>query len=150
MDATPYIWEVSAFFALIGISRITQWLKQRRFFPRWDWLVKVKISKCGKHEYTKLKVLWLRMFNYTASALLIFYCLMQRYTDHAQVAVVVLIIEMNAAFVIEVGLKKLAEKNPKMAEIAKEGLYVLDDEKTVFTKIVQAAVGGGRDKTDPK
>jgi hypothetical protein len=105
-------WEVATFFALLGVSRATQWLKQRRFFPGWKWLTKVKMSRCGNFEYTKLRVFWLRSFNYMVSALLMSYCLYQKYPDPVMVGVLVVIIELNSALRLpgKVGMCQMKRK----------------------------------------
>ena len=146
-EATRYLWEFAAFFSILGISRITQWLKQRRFFPRWSWLTEVKES--DGYCYTKLRVFWIRSFNYIGSALLITYCLLQRYGhDHIQqIMVAVLIIEMNAAIVIEGGLSILHARYPEAAKVARDGLYISDDDCTIMSRVTQIAfTGGGKEK----
>ena len=146
-----YFWAWMAFFALVGFSWTSQRIKQYKGFPAF--MCKIKQSKDKKHEFRKLKVIWIRAFNYGGSAAAIGWCLAQTYNNLQQIIMVTVVVEMISAAIIEGGLAILAIKYPEAAEVLKEGLYVdepdeEDPPKTMFqqsaTVLTQFVVGGGK------
>ena len=141
---TPYVWECAAFFGAIGVSRTTQWMKQKRFWP--GCLCVQKSSRRG--VYLQLRRAYLMGFNYAASFVVIAWCLHQRYTDLNQVLVITLIVVANQFAVIEYVLSRIKRNNPEFAEIISHGLYIQDSDQTIITKAAQLMVGGGKEQRD--
>jgi len=141
---TPYVWEAAAFFAVLGCSRVTQWLKQRRWFPMW--MCTERTSKSGK--YKKIKRRYLMPFFYCTSYGSIFYCLMQRYDNQEQIAVITAIITANIFVFMEWGLSRIEKSNPDLADTIANGLYRPDEEQTIFVKAATMFVGRGKPRPD--
>ena len=149
--AKPYFWEIMAFCSILGCSRITQWLKQRRWWP--EWMCTWRSSERGVH-YKQINKGYLMTFFHITSYAAVLYCLMQRYDNLEQVAVVTLIINSMLFVVIEGGLKLIEQRNPEFAKIVSTGLYTSadDEEKTKLKKAAEVAatliLGGGVDKRE--
>lgn len=145
-SAKPYFWEIMAFVSILWCSRITQWLKQRRWFP--NCMCTWRSSKDLKYRYKQLKKKYLMAFFHVSSYVFVLYCLKQRYDNLEQIAVVTLIINGMLFVVIEGGLKLIEQKNPEFAKVISTGLYKPEDDQTKMTKVATLLLGGGKDRRE--
>lgn len=141
---TPYMWEIAAFFAMLGSLRVTQWVKRIQWFPMA--VCNLKTSKDGKRQYWKLKKKYLIAFSTLLSFGLITLCLSQRYPDLNEVMIIAGIAALSQFTILELLFTIIDKKSPGASEILSHGLYVPDEDATVYTKFVQIAVGGGNGK----
>lgn len=142
---TPYVWEALSVAGVFVSLTITQWLKKRRFFPKF--LCNVKKSKSGLFEYKQLKDCYLDSIAIIQTFIYVSGCLYIRYE-----ALEVLIVGFFASIlqwkIIKIIFLKAHEKEgSKLAQILKGDIYVPDD-ATVFVKTVAYMAGGGVDKKD--
>jgi hypothetical protein len=140
----PYLWEIMAFIAVLGVLRLTQGLKRLRGLPLC--LCNVKHSQDGKHSYRKLKSFWLESFATVGAFVVITACLSQKYNDINQVMLISGICAVSQFSIIKLIFKFLDARKPGLSEILSNGLYVSENDQTVMTRMAQSVVGGGVDK----
>ena len=149
--ARPYLWEIASFFGVLAILRSVQSLKKWRCFPAW--MCDVKQSSRGM-LYKKLKNGWLDTIATLGSFGVIYLCLVQKYPDTKQVAIISAIAALSQFMLVKMIFSVIATRSPRVAEILSEGLYTSADDQTVMTRVVRSVVGGGVDKredpTEPK
>jgi len=138
---TPYMWEIASFFGILGSLRVTQWVKKIRWFPRA--ICNLKTAKDGKRKFYKLKKKYLIAFSTILSFGLITLCLSQRYPDLNEVMIIAGIAALSQFTILELLFTVIDKKSPGASDILSSGLYVPDDDATVYTKFVQIAVGKG-------
>ena len=110
--AKPYFWEIMAFISVLGCSRITQWFKQRRWWP--EWMCTWRSSERGVH-YKQINKGYLMTFFHGSSYATVLYFLMRRYDNLEQVAAVTLVINVMLFAVIEWGLILIKQRHPELA-----------------------------------
>ena len=143
--AKPYLWEIAGFFGVLAVLRSVQSLKKWRCFPAW--MCDVKQSPRGM-LYKKLKNGYLDSIATLGSFGVIYLCLIQKYPDAGQVAIIAAIAAASQFMLVKLAFSVIATRSPKMAEILSEGLYTSADDQTVMTRVAQLAVGGGVDKRE--
>jgi len=141
---TPYMWEIAAFFAMLGSLRVTQWVKKIQWFP--VAICNLKTTKDGKRQYWKLKKKYLIAFSTLLSFGLITLCLSKRYPDIQEVMIIAGIAALSQFTILELLFTIIDKKSPGASDILSHGLYVPDEDATVYTKFVQAVVGNGEKK----
>jgi len=140
---TPYVWESASFFGVLGVLRVTQWIKNIRWVPAY--ICNGKHSKNGKFTYRKLKKKYLMGLATLGSFGIITLCLSFRYPDINQVMVIAAIAALSQFTIIEILFSQIDKKNAGMSEILSHGLYIPKEDHTTYTKIAQLVVGGGDD-----
>ena len=143
--ARPYLWEIASFFAVLAVLRAVQSLKKWRCFPAW--MCDIKHSSRNT-SYRKLKNCYLDVIATLGSGGAIYLCLIQKYSDPQQIAIIAGIAALSQFMLIKIIFSVIALRSPRVAEILSEGLYTSADDKTVMTRVARAVVGGGVDKRE--
>lgn len=143
-QAQPYLWEIASFFGVLGVLRITQWIKQVRSFPLW--ICNVKFSRDGNHQYKKLKKKYLIAIATLGSFAVIVLCLLQRYENINQVLIIAGIAAVSQDPIIKLIFSQVEKRVEGASDVLSNGLYVQEEDHTVLTKAATLIVGGGVNK----
>jgi len=149
---TPYMWEITAVCWILVSLTITQIIKKCRFWPAFMCNLKEARQRRDGDEfvryYKKLKPRYLKSFATLLSFAGIAYALAQRYDNLEQICFIAGIAAVLQWKIVDIVFARTEKTNPELADKLRNGIYIPEEDATVFNTILAKATGGGVDKRD--